>query len=111
MEVEMTVKPDLSKYRNSYSGGVKAVNKSLWGERKAVERYGGAQYKDGAPPPKDVSGPQRLGDPNNLQGPGYRNDHPNDWVRGANEDATTKPGSIASARKAITGGDDESGTL
>jgi hypothetical protein len=32
--------------------------------------------------PKDQSEPQRLGDPNNLRGPGWQDDHPNDWVRG-----------------------------
>ncbi len=31
---------------------------------------------------KDQSEPQRLGDDNNLRGPGWRDDHPNDWVRG-----------------------------
>jgi hypothetical protein len=28
----------------------------------------------------------------NMHGPGYDNDHPNDWVRGRGESATGKPG-------------------
>ena len=58
----------------------KVVNEAAWGESKATERYGGGTRT--FPPPKDQSHPQRLGDSNNLQGPGYSNDHPNDWVRG-----------------------------
>ncbi len=31
-------------------------------------------------------------DPEDKHGPDYDNDTPNNWLRGANEDATTKPG-------------------
>jgi hypothetical protein len=44
---------------------------------KAVEPIRNPDMK-----PRDMSGPQRLGDANNLQGPGYSNDVANDWRRG-----------------------------
>jgi hypothetical protein len=31
-------------------------------------------------------------DPTDRHGANYDNNHPNDWIRGVNEDATTKPG-------------------
>jgi hypothetical protein len=99
----MVAKGNKDGHRYSYSGGVRAVEKSKWGHNTARERYGSPKYEHGAPPPKDVSGPQRLGDPNNLQGPGYHNDHPNDWVRAANEDATTKPGFDSVGKKGYHG--------
>jgi hypothetical protein len=98
----MTVKPDLSKYRNSYSGGVRALNESRWGQATAERRYGPLQYRDGAPAPKDQSGPQRLGDPNNLQGPKYHN-NTSGWVRAEGEDATTKPNLDSVGRKGYHG--------
>jgi len=64
----------------------KVVNKSAWGESKATERYGGTTRT--FPPPKDRHAPQ---DPVDKHGPGYENDTPNNWLRGANQDATTKP--------------------
>jgi hypothetical protein len=78
----MTVKPDLSKYRKG------TPNAEVWGRDTARQRYGNLDYANKAPPPaKDMSKPQ---DPIDRRGPA--NDHRNDWVRGANEDATTKPG-------------------
>jgi hypothetical protein len=65
----------------------KVVNKNAWGDAKATERYGGGTKT--FPPPKDQSAPQFKED---AQGPNYRNEVPVDsWLRGANEDATTKP--------------------
>jgi hypothetical protein len=91
----MVAKGNKDGHRYSYSGCVKAVEKSKWGHDVARQRYGASRYEDGAPAPKDVSGPQRLGDPNNLQGPRYHNDVANDWRRGfgknGNESAEGKP--------------------
>ena len=65
-------------------GGV--VNESAWGVAKAEERYGKSDYPTGsrgAPSPPIRNKPQRLGDPNNLQGPKYDNIVPSDsWLRG-----------------------------
>lgn len=58
-----------------------------WGRQKATERYG--SLKTTGMKAKDMTNPQ---DPMDKQGPDYSNDTPNTWVRGANEDATTKPG-------------------
>jgi hypothetical protein len=72
------------------TGLSKVVNQSAWGESKALERtkdYGGLKQVDTRPP--DQSGPQFRQD---GQGRDYLNIHPNDWVRGANGDATKKPG-------------------
>lgn len=49
------------------------------------------------------SKPQKLGDEDNLQAPGYDNDTKDTWVRGANENATTKPG-FDSTSKRLAGG-------
>src|SRR5262249_7082275 len=61
-------------------------NRSAWGESKATERYGGTTRT--FPPPKDTHGPQARED---QHGPNYDNDTPNNWLRGANQDATTNP--------------------
>jgi hypothetical protein len=76
------------------SGLGKVLNKEAWGAAKATERYGGGLKVH--QPPADQSGPQRLGDPNNLQGPKYHNDTPNDWRRGAG--AEDKPGYVPGYR-------------
>jgi hypothetical protein len=72
----------------------KVVNRNAWGEAKALERtkdYGGGGTRT-FPPPEDVHAPQRLGDKNNLQdNPTYRNDTPNNWLRGAGGSAEGKP--------------------
>src|SRR5262245_18162394 len=86
-----SMEAEMAEHRRSMSG-LKVEEKSKWGNATAYERYGKPQYFNGAPAPKDQHGPQRLGDPNNLQGNYYSNDCRNDWRRGANEDATTKPG-------------------
>jgi hypothetical protein len=89
----MVAKGNKDQHRYSYSGGVKAVEESKWGSNKAGERYGALRQPDMRP--KDASGPQRLGDPNNLQGAKYHNDVANDWRRGfgknGNESAEGKP--------------------
>ena len=69
-------------HRYTYGGGVKAVEMEKHGRDLARQRYGALKYENGAPQPKDQHAPQRLGDSNNLQGPGYDNDHAKDWVRG-----------------------------
>src|SRR5262245_42623124 len=84
--MKMTVKPDLSKHRSTYSGGVKAVEEQKWGRDKAIERYGPLKQQDMRPP--DRSEPQFRED---QRGPDWKDDTSNDWRRGAGEDATTKP--------------------
>jgi hypothetical protein len=69
------------RHRTSMSG-IKVMEDSSWGLSKARERYGSLKYQDGAPRPEDRHAPQKLGDANNLQGPGYANIHRKDWVRG-----------------------------
>jgi len=76
----------------SYSSGIRAVEEQKWGRETARSRYGSLQYENGAPQPKDQSHPQRLGDSNNLQGPGYSNDVPEDsWLRGGGKGGEGKP--------------------
>jgi hypothetical protein len=78
----MVAPGNTNKHKSSYSNGVKAVEEQKWGRSTARERYGSLEYQNGAPAPADRHAPQRLGDANNLQGPGYVNRHRNDWVRG-----------------------------
>jgi hypothetical protein len=60
----------------------KVLNSDAWGDAKAVERGYGSGTRT-FPSPKDVHGPQKLGDANNLQGPGYDNSVPvSSWLRG-----------------------------
>lgn len=67
-----------------------AENTEKWGRAKARERYGAP--KSGGMAAEDHSQPQKLGDANNLQGPGYDNDTPNTWLRGGGKgDAEGKP--------------------
>jgi len=69
----------------------RVVNESAWGESKATERYGGTTKT--FPSPEIANKPQRLGDPNNLQGPKYDNIVPaDDWRRGGgSKQAEGKP--------------------
>ena len=71
-----------AKHRYRYSSGIKAVETEKHGRTTARQRYGPLKYADGAPPPKDLSAPQKLGDPQtNLRGPS--NDvKENSWLRG-----------------------------
>ena len=84
----------MTKPRDTYTAGIKALNETAWGAAKAVSRYGDSKYYmgRGAPAPEDRHAPQRLGDSNNLQGPGYRNDTPNDWRRGNGMKPNFQPG-------------------
>jgi hypothetical protein len=84
----MVDKGNVDKHRRTYSNGVKAVEESKWGANTARERYGAIKTPDMKA--KDMSAPQKLGDRNNLRGPGY-NDHRDDWVRGRGGDATKMP--------------------
>jgi hypothetical protein len=60
----------------------KIQNSAAWGESMASQRYGG-----GTRVPKQTyvhdNKPQKLGDPNNLQGPDYDNDTKEAWLHGA----------------------------
>jgi hypothetical protein len=72
------------------TGLSKVVNQSAWGESKALERtrdYGCLKQQNTRPP--DQSEPQFRQD---GRGRDYDNIHGNDWIRGANGDATKKPG-------------------
>jgi len=93
----MVDRGNINKHRTTYSGGVKAVETEKWGRDTARERYGAATNATFGPPPIQNK-PQRLGDPNNLQGPGYDNIHREDWVRGFGkggvESAEGKPGYV-----------------
>jgi hypothetical protein len=93
----MVAKGNKDSHRYTYSGGIKAQETEKWGSNKARERYGSPQHFHGAPPPKDTHGPQKLGDADNLQGPGYRNDHREDWIRGF-KSAESRPGYYRSKR-------------
>jgi hypothetical protein len=87
----MVERGNKDQHRRTYSGGVKAVETEKWGRSTARERYGKPEFFQGAPSPKDVHAPQKLGDANNLQGPGYANIHRDDWVRGRGESGEGKP--------------------
>ena len=76
----MVDKGNVDKHRMKYSGGVKAVETEKWGRDTARERYGGTAKTFSRPEIQNK--PQKLGDPNNLQAPGYDNIHAKDWVRG-----------------------------
>ena len=90
----MVDKGNVDKHRQSYSGGVKAVEESKWGHNTARERYGPLKQPDTTA--VDRSQPQKLGDRNNLQDPRYDNRVSNTWVRGFGkggiESAESKPG-------------------
>ncbi len=77
---------DLHNYDYGYARGVKIQETEKWGRSAAVRRYGELKQSDMGPP--DRSMPQ---DPEAKRGPNWADDHPNDWIRGANEDATTMP--------------------
>jgi hypothetical protein len=79
-------------HRHSMSG-LKVQETEEWGRDTARSRYSEPKYQNGAPQPKDASKPQRLGDANNLQGPGYRNEvSQNSWLRGGGESTEGQPG-------------------
>jgi len=69
----------------------RVTNSAEWGERTATERYNGGTRT--FPSPEIANKPQRLGDKNNLQGPGYDNIVPSDsWLRGGGKNqAEGKP--------------------
>lgn len=62
-----------------------------WGRKTAKERYGTGGPNKIEPKFEDRSFPQKAGDVQNLQGPDFLDDHPNDWVRGKDESAEDKP--------------------
>jgi hypothetical protein len=76
----MVDRGNTDKHRQSMSGMKGVVETSKWGADKARERYGKLDQPDMRP--KDMSAPQRLGDPNNLRGPGWKDDVAKDWRRG-----------------------------
>lgn len=61
-------------------------NTEAWGKDEAKSRYGSGHKNvksgDGMGAPTGECYPQKLGDKDNLQGPGYNNDTLNNWLRG-----------------------------
>src|SRR5262245_42315711 len=96
MEADMVAKGNVDKHRQSYCGMRGVVEESKHGREVAQERYGA--IKSPNMKPEDRSEPQKLGDRNNLRGPDWQDDHPNDWVRGANETAENRPGYVPGYR-------------
>lgn len=67
-----------------------ALNQDKWGRKEARSRYG--KLDSGGMKPDDVHAPQKLGDRNNLQGPGYTNDTgSNSWLTGGGKGGEGKP--------------------
>jgi hypothetical protein len=87
----MVAKGNVDKHRHSMSG-LKVEEFEKWGRAKAEERYG--RFPTPNMKAEDRSEPQKLGDRNNLRGPSWKDDHANDWVRGAGENATNRPGYV-----------------
>src|SRR5262249_42692624 len=77
------------------SGLGPVVNRTAWGETKAVERYGVPRSPNMIP--EDACYPQKLGDPNNLQGPRSGID-PSDWRRGGGQGGESRPGYVPGYR-------------
>jgi hypothetical protein len=74
-------------------GGV--VNEMAHGEDMATKRFGGSTKT--FPAPEDKCYPQRLGDPNNLQGP--RDDiDASDWRRGGGQGGESRPNYVGGWR-------------
>jgi hypothetical protein len=82
---------DKHNYNYGYVRGVKIQETQKWGRSNAAERVGALKQPDMKA--KDQSAPQKLGDSDNLQGPGYRNET-SGWVRGAGENPENKPGYV-----------------
>jgi hypothetical protein len=72
-------KGNADKHRHSMSG-LKVEETQKWGSKTAESRYGRLEQKDMRP--ADRSEPQKLGDSNNLRGPGWKDDVAKDWRRG-----------------------------
>ena len=84
----MVAPGNVDKHRLSMSG-LRTQETEKWGRDKARERYGALRDPDMRV--SEQCYPQKLGDPNNLQGNYYDNDVRNDWRRGANETAENMP--------------------
>lgn len=83
-------------HRRSYSGMKGIVEAQKWGRQTARERYSDLKQPDMRP--ADAHRPQRLGDPDNLQGNFYDNNVRNDWRRGTGESAEGKPNFVPGYR-------------
>jgi hypothetical protein len=79
----MVDRGNADKHRQGIPGGPKAIEEQKWGRETARQRYGKLDQSDMRPSDYNEHAPQRLGDRNNLQdNPTYRNDTPENWVRG-----------------------------
>ena len=81
---------NVDKHRRTYSNGIKAMETEKWGANKAVERYGTLKVPQGMNNPPHDCYPQFRQD----QRPNRDYDAPNNWVRGAGENATNRPGYV-----------------
>ena len=83
----------VSKHRDTYTAGIKAVEAEKHGRDVARARYGTPEYEHGAPRPPDLSKTQSAGDASAAGVPekGYPRDAPNNWVRGKGESAEGMP--------------------
>jgi hypothetical protein len=79
---------NVDKHRLRMSG-LKVTETEKWGRGAAISRYG--QRPTPNMKAKDGTRPQS---PEDKQGPGYDNIHPNDWVRSKGESAEGKPGFV-----------------
>jgi hypothetical protein len=86
----MVAKGNTDKHRDSYSGGIKAVEEQKWGRETARSRYGSLKFEDGAPPPADKCYPQAPED--KPADKTYNDVNPRSWLRGGGESAEGKPG-------------------
>jgi hypothetical protein len=96
----MVDKGNADKHRTGIpkSGLGYVVEQSKWGADTARARYGSPN--DSGMKAKDTSQPQFEED---RGAKGYPSDHKMDWVRGAREDATNRPGYIPGGGKAKRG--------
>jgi len=92
-------KGNVDKHRYSMSG-IKAVEEGKHGRSLARARYGALDYENSPPPkPADQSRPERAGDKDNLQGPGYDNSVPEkSWLRGGGKGGAGYPGYVPGYR-------------
>jgi hypothetical protein len=89
-----------NKHRYSMSG-LDVQEQEQHGREMADKRYGPLANRDGASPPKDASWVQAAGDASAAGVPSDKSfNDASGWVRGANEDATKRPGYIPGGGRA-----------
>jgi hypothetical protein len=76
------------KHRYSYSGGIKALEESKHGRAQAFSRYGKPKHYEGAPQPKNESGPQFR--ESQRSDKSFNDVSEKSWLRGAGESGKPK---------------------